>query len=74
MVEPVMGYGVVADGKLYVVTRYDGTFVLAAKPEYTELAHNELRADDSTFNASPIVSDGKLFLRSDKALYCIGRN
>jgi outer membrane protein assembly factor BamB len=60
-----------ADGKLYVVTRYDGTYVLAAKPEYQELAHNQL-GDDSTFNASPAVSDGRLFLRSDRFLYCIG--
>ena len=60
-----------ADGKLYVVTRYDGTFVLAAKPEFEQLAHNTLD-DDSTFNASPIVSNGKLILRSDRFLFCIG--
>ncbi len=60
-----------ADGKLYVVTRYDGTFVLAANPEFEQLAHNTLD-DDSTFNASPIVSNGKLILRSDRFLYCIG--
>jgi hypothetical protein len=59
------------DGKLYVVTRYDGTFVLAAKPEFEQLAHNTLD-DDSTFNASPIVTHGKLILRSDRFLYCIG--
>ena len=59
------------DGKLYIVTRYGGTYVLAAKPEFEELAHNKLD-DRSTFNASPIVAGGKLFLRSDKFLYCIG--
>lgn len=58
------------DGKLYVVTRSGGTYVLAAKPEYQQLAHNKL-ADSSTFNASPIVAYGKLLLRSDKYLYCI---
>ncbi len=60
-----------ADGKLYVVTRDSGTFVLAARPEFEQLAHNEL-SDDSTFNASPIVAGGKLILRSDRYLYCIG--
>jgi hypothetical protein len=60
-----------AEGRLYIVTRRGGTFVLAAKPEYTQLAHNRLE-DRSTFNASPIVSGGKLFLRSDRYLYCIG--
>ena len=62
----------VGDGKLYIVTRNGGTYVLAAKPEFEQLAHNELD-DDSTFNASPIVADGKLFLRSDRFLYCIDR-
>jgi outer membrane protein assembly factor BamB len=62
----------VGDGKLYVVTRNGGTHVLAAKPAFEQLAHNRLE-DRSTFNASPIVADGKLFLRSDKFLYCIGK-
>ncbi|WP_197455444.1 hypothetical protein [Stieleria neptunia] len=44
---------------------------MAAKPEFEQLAHNRLD-DRSTFNASPIVADGKLYLRSDKYLYCIG--
>jgi outer membrane protein assembly factor BamB len=61
----------VGDGKLYIVTRTGGTYVLAAKPEFEQLAHNKLD-DRSTFNASPIVAGGKLFLRSDKYLYCIG--
>lgn len=59
-----------ADGRFYVVTRYSGTLVLAAKPKFEQLAHNKLE-DRSTFNASPIVHDGKLFLRSDTNLYCI---
>ena len=62
---------VAADGKLYVVTRYDGTFVLAAKPTFEQLAHNEL-PDRSAFHASPAIADGKLLLRSDSALYCVG--
>ncbi|QEF97199.1 outer membrane biogenesis protein BamB [Stieleria maiorica] len=62
----------VGDGKLYVVTRNGGTYVLAAKPEFQQLAHNRLD-DRSTFNASPIVAGGKLYLRSDKNLYCIGK-
>ena len=62
----------VGDGKLYIVTRYGGTYVLAARPEFQELAHNQLD-DRSTFNASPIVANGHLFLRSDRYLYCITR-
>lgn len=59
------------DGKIYIVTRRGGTYVLAAEPEFEQLAHNELN-DNSTFNASPIISGGRLFLRSDRYLYCIG--
>lgn len=59
-----------AEGRLYVVTRQGGTLVLAAKPKFEQLAHNRFE-DRSTFNASPIVYSGKLILRSDENLYCI---
>lgn len=59
-----------ADGKLYVVTRNGGTLVLAAKPQFEKLALNILD-DKSTFNASVIAYDGALFLRSDENMYCI---
>jgi len=61
---------VLGDGKLYITTRRGGTYVLAAKPEFEQLAHNKFE-DRSTFNASPIISNGQLFLRSDKYLYFI---
>jgi outer membrane protein assembly factor BamB len=60
-----------ADGRLYVVTRKNGTLVLAAKPTFEQLAHNTL-SDESTFDASAIVFDGSLILRSNKNLYRIG--
>jgi outer membrane protein assembly factor BamB len=60
-----------ADGKLYAVTCHSGTFVFEARPEFKQLAHNELD-DDSVFNASPAVSGGRMFLRSDRYLYCLG--
>jgi len=59
-----------ADGRLYIVTRNGGTMVLAAKPEFEQLALNKLE-DRSTFNASSIVCNGTLILRSDENLYCI---
>jgi outer membrane protein assembly factor BamB len=61
---------VVVKDKLYAVSRHDGTFVLEASPKMKELAHNKL-GDTSDFSGSPAVSDGKMFLRSDKYLYCI---
>jgi outer membrane protein assembly factor BamB len=67
---------VAADGKLYAVTRRNGTFVLAAGPKFERLAHNKLDSDDSDFNASPAVAsrDGRggcLLLRSNRFLYCL---
>lgn len=56
--------------KLYAVSRFDGTYVLEATPELTQVAHNRL-SDESDFSGSPAVSDGQLILRSDKYLYCI---
>ncbi len=58
-------------GKLYVVTRRGGTYVLAAKPTYKVLAHNRFE-DRSIFDGSPAVTEGRLFLRSQRFLYCVG--
>ena len=44
--------------------------VVAAKPEYELMAHNAVD-DDSRTNASISISDGQLFLRSDRYVYCI---
>lgn len=62
----------VADGKIYVMSQKNGTFVLALGPKFEQLAQNKF-TDDSTFNGSPAVSQGQIFLRSDKRLYCIGK-
>jgi outer membrane protein assembly factor BamB len=59
-----------ADGKLYITGENAATVVLAAGPEYNELARNEL---DGTFTMSSIaVSGEQLFIRTSTHLYCIG--
>lgn len=63
---------IAGDGKLYAVSRHNGTFVLAQGPKFELLAHNSLESDDSDFNASPAVVRGHLLLRSNQALYCVG--
>ncbi len=63
---------IIADGKIYYVSREKGTVVLAAKPEYELLEHNKLANDHSVFNASPVISHSQLLLRSNQYLYCIG--
>ncbi len=62
---------VLADGKIYAVSRLGGVLVLVPGTEFEELARNDL-GDDSVFNATPTVSDGQLLLRSNRYLYCIG--
>ena len=61
-----------ADGKFYCVTRKGGVIVLAAGPEFKELARNDL-GDTSVFNAAPVPCNGRLLLRSDRSLYCLGK-
>jgi outer membrane protein assembly factor BamB len=63
---------VLADGKLYFVSKEKGTYVVAAQPKFQQLAHNVFADDNSRSNASLAVSDGQLFLRNDQNLYCIG--
>jgi hypothetical protein len=63
----------VAGGKLYYVSRTEGTYVLEAKPAFKLLGRNAFAEDKSIFNATPAVSEGRLFLRSDRFLYCIGK-
>ena len=62
---------VAAEGKLYVVTRKSGVFVLAAKDEFEIIAHNKFATDETDFNASPAISDKCIFLRSNRFLYCL---
>ncbi len=61
---------IVADGKIVVFTRNGGAYVLRAKV-LEILAHNDL-GDPSGINASPALSHGQLFIRSNRCLYCIG--
>lgn len=64
---------VLAEGKLYFIAQNNRTYVVAAQPKFELLTHNTIEGDDSRTNASPAVSHGQLLLRTDKALYCIGK-
>jgi len=57
---------------MYCVGRETGTYVIAAKPQFELLATNVIADDVSITNASPAVSDGRIFLRSNKFAYCFG--
>lgn len=59
-----------ADGRLYVVSQRGETVVFAPKPEFELIARNPLK---ETTRASIAVSDGELFVRTYKHLWCIAK-
>jgi len=59
-----------ADGKIFVANEKDGAFtVFAASPTFKILAHPVM--GERTM-ATPAIVDGRIYLRTQKALYCIG--
>jgi outer membrane protein assembly factor BamB len=58
--------------KIVLFTRSGESYVIAAGDEFRLLAHNPaFEGDTSAFSATPAVSDGELFVRSESNLYCI---
>jgi outer membrane protein assembly factor BamB len=58
-----------ADGRLYATTTSGVTLVLTAGARFELLAKNDI---GERVLASPAISDGHIFLRSHKHLWCIG--
>ena len=59
-----------ADGKVYLVSETGETIVVRAGREPDILARNDL---GERLIASPAISRGHIFLRSDENLFCIGK-
>lgn len=57
-----------ANGRIYVTGRQGNTIVLKVGPTLEILASNSL---DDSFDASPAIVDGELYLRGHRSLYCI---
>lgn len=68
--KPVYASVVMADGYLYAVSRRSGVFVYPAGKAFSKPAVMKLGGDED-FSATPAVSGNSLYLRSDKALYCV---
>lgn len=66
---PVLG-----DGKIYYVTRGGDVHVLKASDTFEKLATNRLASDSEDFSATPAISNGQIFFRSNKHLYCVSGN
>lgn len=59
-----------AEGRIYFLNTEGVTTVVAAAPQFKQLAENRL--DDETL-ASPIAADGRIYIRGRRALYCLGK-
>lgn len=61
---------VAAEDRLYVTNQDGTTFVFEPNPEkYVQIAENPLGEPS---NSTPAISDGNLFIRTQRNLYCIG--
>jgi outer membrane protein assembly factor BamB len=69
--KPVYASPVLAGGRLFVVSRRNGTFVFPARPQFQQIAQNRFASDDTDFHGTPAISKGQMFLRSNKFLYCV---
>ncbi|MGA2034911.1 MAG: PQQ-binding-like beta-propeller repeat protein, partial [Thermoguttaceae bacterium] len=58
------------EGRIYFLSTKGLSTVVSAAERFDRLTENHL--EDDTF-ASPAFSDGRLFIRGRKALYCIGK-
>jgi outer membrane protein assembly factor BamB len=61
---------VLADGRVYLTDDDGITYVLKAGEKFEELARNAL--NDECYS-SPAISQGQIFIRTNKALWCIGK-
>jgi len=61
---------VLADGKIYITNEDGLTTVIKAGPKFEVLAENNL---DDYCLSSVAISDGQIFIRTGKYLYCIGK-
>jgi hypothetical protein len=58
--------------QVLVINQGGDTFVLRASPRFELLATNTI--GDEIMCASPVISDGQLFLRTYEALWCVGKS
>jgi outer membrane protein assembly factor BamB len=61
---------VAADGRVFFLNTDGLCTVVSAAPRFDKLVENQL--NDQTL-ASPAISDGRIYIRGQKSIYCIGR-
>ena len=68
--DPYYASPVAADGKVFTVTQNGKMAVLKAGAQWEKLALNDL--EEETW-ATPAIGDGRLYVRTQKALYCFAQ-
>jgi outer membrane protein assembly factor BamB len=63
---------VLADGKIYVGSENGKFFILKPGQDKVEVLDSDQLADQEQIIASPAVSNGRIYLVSTDAIYCIG--
>jgi hypothetical protein len=61
---------VAVDGKILLTSEDGDTFVIKAGPQHEILATNSI---EEPVYSSPAISNGMIFIRGEKHLYCIGK-
>jgi hypothetical protein len=61
---------VLADGKIFYLSRSGTAYVYGVGPEFKLLCQNKFTSGGD-FSATPAISDGQIFIRSSKYLYCV---
>jgi outer membrane protein assembly factor BamB len=61
----------VIDGNVYAASLAGDVYVFAAEPTFRLLARNEL---GEVIRATPAVADGRLYIRGDTHLFCVGKS
>jgi outer membrane protein assembly factor BamB len=64
---------VIADGKIFFVRRQGAVHVVKTGREFEQLGVNKFEGE-ADYSASPAVSNGDLFIRSSKKLYCVANS
>jgi len=62
---------VIAGGKIYYFTRAGDGIVLKLGSKFEQLARNRFGPESGQFSATPAISNGEMFVRSSKSLFCI---
>lgn len=62
---------VIANGNLYYVSSSGTTYVAKTGDSFELIAANRVSDGNESFAATPAISDGQIFLRSNETLYCV---